>query len=98
MDNIETLIDCIAGAIVAAHASGGRWKLNLPRIAAVGDVLGVLPHEIDEGGMHFAAISDRVVALSMMVPTPEAAHDTAESLFGPNGTLAPGFVALASVG
>jgi hypothetical protein len=45
MDNVETLIDCIAGAIVAAHGSGGRWKLDLARIAAVGDVLGVLPPE-----------------------------------------------------
>jgi hypothetical protein len=79
MDNIEALIDCVAGAIVAAHGSGGRWRLDLPRIAAVGETLGVLPHEIDEGGTYFAAISDRVVGLSLTVPTPEDAHATAEA-------------------
>jgi hypothetical protein len=55
----------------------------------------VLPAEIDEGGTHFAAISDRIVVLSLMTSTPEHASETAEAMFGPKGALAPGFLMLA---
>ena len=91
MENIDTLIDCIAGAIVAGNVSG-RWRLDLPRIAAVAETVGVLPAEIDEGGEHFAAISERIVALGLMTPTESDADRTACELFGPAGSLAPGFL------
>jgi hypothetical protein len=91
MDNLETLLDCIAGAIVAGNISG-RWRLNLPRVAVVAELVGVVPADLDEGGAHFGAISERIVALSITTPTEADADRTASELFGPNGTLAPGFL------
>jgi hypothetical protein len=58
-DPISVFLDCVAGAIVTAKASG-RWRLNVSHIAAVGQSLGIPGVELDEGGRHFAGIMERV--------------------------------------
>jgi hypothetical protein len=92
MENLDALLDSIAGAIIAGKASGNRWRLNLPRVGAEAETLGVEPADLDEGGQHFDGIMSRLVVLSMTLPTRQHAHKTAKELFGPKGTLAPDFL------
>jgi hypothetical protein len=91
LDPISIFVDSVAGAIVAAKVSG-KWRLNMPRIAAVGETLGIAPADLDEGGKHFETITARIEILGLSMPTKRDARLTAERLFGPRGKLAPDFL------
>jgi hypothetical protein len=91
-DPIAVFIDCVAGCIVIERVTGGKWRLNMPRVAAVGETLGIAPEDLDEGGKHYDAIMARVSFLGLTMETKRDARLTAEKLFGPKGGLAPDFL------
>jgi hypothetical protein len=68
LDSTSIFVDSVAGAIVAAKVSG-KWRLNMPRIAAVDETLGIAPADLDEGGKHFETITARIEILGLSMPT-----------------------------
>jgi hypothetical protein len=88
--NIETFYDAFVGAIICSHKQG-KWKLNLPVIAATGESLGISEAEINPGGRHYDEIIRRVGAATAGGSGRDA-RSTAESCFGPQGEVAPNFM------
>jgi hypothetical protein len=91
-DRIAVFIDCVAGCIVIERITGGKWRLNMPRVAAVGETLGIAPEDLDQGGKHYDDLMARESFFGLTIATKRDARLTAEKLFGPKGELAPDFL------
>ena len=97
MSERELFLDAFAGAIVTGHRQK-RWKPNLPRIAALGELLGFTAVELEPpNGAAFIKVMERIAALAATLPSQSRksrrnAERTAERSFGPAGDLAPNFM------
>jgi hypothetical protein len=90
----DIFLDAIAFVIVSVNRQK-KWKANLPRIAAVGESLGVTQPDLEPGGKYFDEICHRIAKLGLETGGHDVAAGAellAETWFGPAGELAPNFM------